>query len=128
MGPFKDGWTKEQVESVIRNDDPDEVLYVPVVVSLDPPDYEWSESICIQLADHTHFNIRGNAILGFGHLARIFGVASAQARRLVGNALQDENQYVRDHADGARGDIEHFTQTKLTEGGGGNSASLRASP
>ena len=118
MGPFKDGWTKEQVEEVIRRDDPDEVLYVPVVVTMDPPDYEWSESICIQLADHTHFNVRGNAILGFGHLARIFGVASDQARRLVWRASQDGDEYVRSHAEGARDDIEHFTKIRLTEQAG----------
>ena len=115
MSPFKDGWTKEQVEEIVRRDDPNEVLYVPVVVTMDPPDYEWSESICIQLADHAHFNVRGNAILGFGHLARIFSVASDQARRLVWKALQDEHQDVRGHAEDARDDIELFTKTKLTE-------------
>ena len=123
MNPFKDGWTKEQVEEVIRRDDSDEVRYVPVVVTMDPPDYEWSESICLQLVSHHHFNVRGNAILGFGHLARIFGIISDQARRLVTRALNDEHEYVRSHANSARDDIEHFTKTKLTEHGEGGKAS-----
>jgi len=115
MAPLKDGWTKEQVLEVMRRDDPDEVLYVPVVVTMDPPDYEWADAICIELADHTHFNVRGNAILGFGHLARIFGVVSDQGRILVSMAFQDEHPYVRSHAEGARNDIEHFTETRLTD-------------
>jgi hypothetical protein len=32
---------------------------------------EWGEGVCARLANHEHFNVRGNAILGFGHLARI---------------------------------------------------------
>lgn len=115
MGPFKDGWTKEQAEEIIRRDDPNELLYVPVVVTMDPPDYEWSESVCVHLAGHANFNVRGNAILGFGHLARIFGVTSDQARNLVWKALQDDHEYVRSQAEGARDDIEHFTKMRLTE-------------
>ena len=117
MEPFSDGWTKDQVEAVIVQNDADDLLYVPIVATMDSPDYEWSESICIRLADHENFNVRGNAILGFGHLARVFGRASNQARAFVSKALTDEHEFVSNHAISARDDIEHFTGTQLTEQG-----------
>ena len=126
MGPFNDGWTKEQVETVIKRDDVDEVLYAPIVATMDPPDFAWSEAICIQLANHEHYNVRGNAILGFGHLARIFGRASDQARTLVSKALGDGHDFVSGHAHSARDDIEHYTGILLTEQAGGGQAATRA--
>ena len=73
MGPFRDGWTEADIEAVLANGEPQELLYVPIVVSLDPPDWAWSQAICVRLAGHPDANVRGNAILGFGHLARVCG-------------------------------------------------------
>src|SRR5690606_1288821 len=47
-----------------------DLLYVPIVISMDPPDCQWAQGICIRLAAHADPTVRGNAILGFGHLAR----------------------------------------------------------
>lgn len=54
MGPFQDGWTEQDVAAVIARGVPDELLYVPIVISMDPPDFEWSQAICISLASHWH--------------------------------------------------------------------------
>jgi hypothetical protein len=99
MGPFKDGWTKDDVAAVIARGLPDELLYVPIVVSLDTPDCAWSEAICISLSQHPQFNVRGNAILGFGHLARTCGhLDLAQVVPIVAAGLKDDHEYVRGHA------------------------------
>jgi hypothetical protein len=52
MGPFKDGWTKEQVEETILRGKVDELLYVPIVVGLSPPDFEWADSVLRRLVGH----------------------------------------------------------------------------
>lgn len=109
MGPFRDGWTEQDVEAVIARGLPDEILYVPIVITMDPPDLDWSEAICLALARHPHFNVRGNAVLGFGHLARTcrrLNVAAVVP--VIAAALRDEHEYVRGHAEDAAGDLMHY--------------------
>ena len=109
MGPFQDGWTEADVEAVIARGDPSELLYVPLVVSLDPPGRVWAEQVCLRLATHPDPNVRGNAIEGFGHLARIFRSLN---RRLVEPVVQagllDPDGWVRAKAENVAGDIEWF--------------------
>ena len=109
MGPFKDGWLKEDVERVIYENNPDDLLYVPLVVSMDPPDFDWAENICIQLAEHPNFNVRGNAILGFSHLARVCGKLNENiVRPIIEKALNDQDEYVKGHAQDSVDDISHY--------------------
>lgn len=109
MGPFRDGWTMAQVEAVIAKADPNELLYIPIVVSMDPPDAAWSESICLSLVGHEDSRVRANAILGFGHLARTTGkLNEGQVRPIIAAALLDTDEGVRGHADSAASDIRHF--------------------
>jgi hypothetical protein len=108
-GPFPDGWTKDDVEAVIARSDPEELWYTPIVVSMDPPDCAWAEGVCLRLAKHSHPIVRGNAILGFGHLARRYGNLDQEAvRPLIEAALHDPDAYVRDHARTAAGDTAYF--------------------
>jgi hypothetical protein len=109
MGPFREGWTAADVEAVIARGDPNELLYAPIVVSMDPPEYEWAESVCLRLASHSHPQVRANAILGFGHLARTCGrLNETVVRPIVEGGLLDESQAVRGHASSAADDIEVF--------------------
>jgi len=114
MSPFQVGWTKQDVEAVVARGAPDELLYVPIVVSMDPPDCAWSERICLALATHTDFNVRGNAILGFGHLARTCGKLNLTAVvPIIATALRDEHEYVRGHAHDAAGDLLHYLGVRI---------------
>ncbi len=109
MGPFRDGWTEQDVEVVLARSIPEELLYVPIVITMDPPDCAWAEAICLSLAEHPHFNVRGNAILGFGHLARACRrLDLAAVSPVVAAALQDEHESVRGHAEDAAGDILRY--------------------
>ena len=109
MGPFRDGWTEADVEAVLANGEPQELLYVPIVVSLDPPDWAWSQAICVRLAGHPDANVRGNAILGFAHLARVCGkLDEAVVRPLIESALRDDHPLVRGRASDAADDAAHF--------------------
>jgi len=114
MGPFKDGWVIADVEKVIEENKAEDLLYVPIVISMDSPNYEWSEKICISLSSHENFNVRGNAILGFSHLARTSGKLNlTKVLPIVSNALSDQNDYVRGHAQDTAEDIKHYLKTNV---------------
>ena len=109
MGPFQEGWGRSDVEAVILRADPAELLYVPIVISLDPPDCMWASEICIQLSKHSESTVRGNAILGFGHLSRTCGELDREIiQPIIQAALNDLEQNVRDHANSAVDDTSHF--------------------
>jgi hypothetical protein len=108
MNPFKDGWIEADVEAVLDRGDPSQLLYAPITVSLNPPDCVWAQAICVRLARHPDPNVRGNAICGFGHLARTCGsLDESIVRPLVEAALCDTEQYVYGHAQDAVADLTH---------------------
>ncbi len=110
MDFFKEPWTEKDVEQAIERDDPEELLLVPIAISLYPPeDCSWSESICIRLAAHPDYRVRANAILGFGHLARVCGKLDEKTvKPLIAAALKDPNKAVRGQAVAAKSDTRHF--------------------
>ena len=50
--PLEDGWTTDDVEKVIERGIPEELLYVPIFVSMNPPDCQWAEDVCLILLGH----------------------------------------------------------------------------
>jgi hypothetical protein len=111
MGPFSDGWNETDVEAVIEHGDPRELLYVPIVVGMNAAacDRDWAESICLGLAEHPDFTVRGNAILGLSHIARTCRALNlAKAIPAIQRALSDQNPYVRGHAKDVASDLKVF--------------------
>ena len=108
----------QPLEDALARNDPDELLRLAVSIALDPPEDTHpgeAERLCLILARHPHFNVRGNAILGFGHLARTTGVirAEAEVRGLVAKALNDPDDYVRSQAASAASDLAFFLNWKF---------------
>jgi len=111
MGPFDAGWTEEDVDAVLRRNDPDELLYVPIVIGMNAASCEpgWAEGICLALAQHPHFNVRGNAILGLAHIARTCRALTLEhVVPVIAAALTDDNSYVKDHAYNAASDLHVY--------------------
>ncbi len=102
--------TQSEVETAIEQNNPAELLYVPIAVSLYEAELAFAEDVCIRLAAHEHFNVRGNAILGFGHLARRFKRLSDEnvIRPIIEKALKDINAFVQGQAESAADDLETF--------------------
>ena len=114
MGPFADGWTINDVEAVIARGDPADLLFVPIVVSLDPPDCTWSEAICTRLSSHADAKVRGNAVLGFGHPARTCGKLNENiVRPIIEAALRDAAVHVYEQAVAAADDVEHYLKWRI---------------
>ena len=111
MGPFSQDWTEADVEAVLARDDPAELLYVPIVIGMSASDCErsWVENICFKLTEHQDFNVRGNALLGLGHIARTCRELDlARALPIISRALSDSNEYARSHANNAACDLQIY--------------------
>jgi hypothetical protein len=88
----------------------EDLRLIPIVVTLHgTPDARWSELICVRLASHADPVVRGNAVLGLGHLARTAGTLDrATCTAVVSAALLDSVPYVRGQAHAAADDLRHF--------------------
>ena len=63
--------------------------------------------VCLTVACSTDCLVRGNALLGFGHLSRRFGeLPSDPVYALVANGLSDPDAYVRGQAVAAADDLD----------------------
>jgi hypothetical protein len=116
MGPFSAGWTESDVEAVLARGDKDELLYVPIVVGMNADACEpgWAEAICLRLVAHPHFNVRGNALLGLGHVARTCRTLNlGQVVPLVSAGLQDPDKFVRGQAEGAACELEMWLGVRV---------------
>lgn len=109
----------EDAEAAYQRNDPAELLLVAVGVGLHSADLPWAESFCMRIAKHPHFNVRGNAILSFGHLARRFKTLNwPESIEAVRSGLMDADEYVRGQADAAADDVEWFAKLKVRPFGG----------
>ena len=110
--------SKEEVETAISRDDPNELQYAVVSAALYSDDPNWAEGVCLRLAGHEYFNVRGNAILGFGHIARIHRhLNEGQVKPVIEAALRDESDYVRSQANATADDVEFFLKWKVNRPG-----------
>src|SRR5678816_1116720 len=85
----------QALRDAIENNDPDVLGPMIVAAALHEEDFEVVYDACVQLSSHPNEIVRGNAILGFGHLARLFGRLNDGAPQLVRDALVDASDYVR---------------------------------
>ena len=107
-----------EIKPSLTRNAPDELLHIPIALSLSPPEDDhpgYAEGVCRQLARHEHPNVRGNALLGFGHLARTVGIIwkPKEVRALVEAGLADPDAYVRGQAETAASDLRHFLKWNL---------------
>jgi hypothetical protein len=101
--------SRDDIDAAVRRNDPEELLVAVLSAVLSGHDRVWAQSICERLSTHPHFNVRGNAILGFGHLARLHkDLDRAGATRAIRAGLDDSNEYVRGQAHSAADDVEVF--------------------
>jgi hypothetical protein len=103
-----------EVEAAILRNKPIELSTAVLSAALYADRAEWAQGVCERLAPHSNENVRGNAILGFGHVARINGkLTKSRVRPLIEAALQDDSEYVRGQAEAAADDVELFLRWRL---------------
>ena len=106
--------TPDQVDAAIVRNDAGELRIAVLAAALYAEDSSWAESVCQSLSRHGDPTVRANAVLGFGHIARIHGrLSEALVRPVVEAALRDLDSGVRGQAVSAADDIEHFLGWRL---------------
>jgi hypothetical protein len=89
-------WTREEMESVLERNDPNELYLLPLAVGLEPPDHEWLLATCIRLTRHEDPNVRGNAILGLGYLAHTYKELPEDiVRSIIECGMSDADAWIR---------------------------------
>lgn len=109
-------FSRDEVLAAINRDEPDVLLYAVLSAALYDPDPAWAVGISLQLVTHPHYNVRGNAVLALGHIARLHGwLPRDEAQAALEAGLQDPDEYVRGQADDATSDVEHFLGWRFRE-------------
>ncbi len=107
--------TKEEILEALHRADPEELETISLSASLGIDDWQWAQAVCLQLATHPEPGVRGNAILGFGHLARLHRrLDRDRVEPAIRDALNDRDADVRGHADSAAEDIATFLDWQLS--------------
>ena len=97
------------IELAIKNDEVEILRLAALSAAMNSGDGPWAESICYELAAHPDDNVRGNALLSLGHIARIFGTLDrGRAIRTLRLSLQDPNEFVRGQAYDGLEDVKWF--------------------
>jgi hypothetical protein len=100
---------RRRFEAALERDDPAELCALVQRIAFDADDAQWAEIACARLARHRNANVRGDALAGFGHLARRFGnLDRRRVQRLVEIGLHAPNEYVRERAESAASDLETY--------------------
>lgn len=95
--------------AAVERDDPSELQRLVARVAQESADREWAETCCVHMARHRNAHVRGNALLGFGHLARRFGhLDRRRVHRLIDIGLHAHHEYVRAQAESAADDAATF--------------------
>ena len=85
-----------------------ELPSILVSVALYEENPELASSYCLSLVTHENENVRGNALLGLGHIARGFGHLPPEAMAAIFSGLNDNSEYVRGQASSAADDVQQF--------------------
>lgn len=100
--------THEAFSEISCGDDYAALSEAVVSLALYDSDQAFCEQKFFELAKHDNEYVRGNAILGFGHLARRFGECSPEVRELVITASRDKSDYVKGQSTSAIDDLTFF--------------------
>ena len=108
--------SREAVEQALREGVAETLLRVVIAVSMYDADWDYAQDLCVRLSSHPHFNVRGNAVLGFGHIARVHRqLDRALVQPIIQAALRDESDYIRGQAVSAMDDTAFFLKWHYDE-------------
>lgn len=92
----------------IAANDADQLGPMIIAAALYEEDFDFVQRVCVMLSSHADEIVRGNAVLGFGHISRLFERLSPEAVDIVRNSLHDPSDYVRGQAHAAADDVSQF--------------------
>lgn len=107
-------YTREMVEEAISRGDAGRLHRWVIAVSMYDKDAAYAEDLCLRLSGHPDELVRGNAIMGFGHIARVHRrLDESRVKPLIIAALLDSSWHVSGHAYSAKDDTHQFLGWKF---------------
>ena len=109
-----DALSHDAAEALAAGGDVPGVSKALIALSLADPDLAWTTAVLMRFTTHASPTIRGNALLGFGHLARRFRSlpGAALVRAAIAAGLADADAFVRGQADSASDDLASFLPSR----------------
>ena len=102
--------TVKEVMNALQRNDAAELRLVAITLALSDLDFHFIQSVCIRLCSSSENDqVRGNALISLGHLARRYRVLDEQTvKPIVEKGLLDASDYVRECAKSAADEIHQF--------------------
>jgi HEAT repeat protein len=106
--------SRKDATAAVSSGNQDELGLVALAVALHEPDVNWAQTFLISLVGNESPVVRGNAVQGLGHLARLHGKLDVViARPVVVAALADPDPYVRGQAENAQDDLKVYLGVRI---------------
>ncbi len=106
--------TPKEVNLALLRNDPEELQLVSVTLALSDLDFNFTQSVCVQLCSNTNSRVQGNALVSLGHLARRFRQLDEQIiKPLIESLLQNPDEFVRTCAKSAADEIHQFLHWQI---------------
>ena len=107
--------TPKDVNLALCRDDPDELQFVAITLALSDLDFNFIQSVCIQLCSYRDSKVSGNALVSLGHLARRFRMLDERTIKPVLEAsLRSKDEYIRMSAKSSADEIHQFLHWQIT--------------
>lgn len=105
----QDAITVKEVTKALQRNDSEELRLVAITLALSDLDFNFTQSVCIRLCSSENDQVRGNALVSLGHLARRYRTLDEQSiRPIIERGLLDASEYVRECARSAADEIHQF--------------------
>ncbi|HTG00054.1 MAG TPA: hypothetical protein VK654_05645 [Nitrospirota bacterium] len=106
--------TPKDVTLAVARNDPDELQFVAITLALSDLDFNFIQSVCIQLCSYKDSKVSGNALVSLGHLARRFRhLDEHTVKPLLEASLRSGDEYMRLSAKSAADEIHQFLHWKI---------------
>ena len=107
-------FTTKDVNLAISRNDAEELQFVSITIALSDLDFNFIQSVCIQLCSHENEKVRGNSLVSLGHMARRYRLLDERTvKPLLESSLQSPDEYVRISAKSASDEIHQFLHWQI---------------
>lgn len=109
--------TRAELDAALDVDDVEALREMVVAVTALGDDPGLATNLVRRLITHEDEFVRGNAVLGVGHIARRFGSVTPDLLQKVRAAALDPSEHVRGHAASAADDLQMFLRIDVRDDG-----------
>ena len=109
-------YTDKEIINAIKNDDLDVLIEVCISLGFNHESWKFTQDICLKLSDHKNPLVRGNALYGLAHTARVKQKLEKNiVKPILLRARKDLDETVRMKAEDSREMINQYMNWNIGE-------------